>query len=303
MSIRVPAEPKVSVIIPVFNRADCVASSIKSVLSQSFADYEIIVVDDASTDDLAEVVSGLDEPLRIRLLRHSENQGVAAARNTGIAHALGSYVAFLDSDDRWLPRKLEHQLAFMNSERRTLLACCSSYLTFTRYSPDGELRIGPPVCSHEDLMLGCRVSPGSTLLAAKQLFEEIGGFDESLRRLEDWDWLLRYTKKSNLIISPAVLTEVNQSSTIANFEEVEFATKVLERKHITEGTLSRADEQKFRATLENELAATAYKNSKYIVAARHFISSLHYYPFRDLASVRRLIFAVLVDFFKITRHK
>src|SRR5688572_23500515 len=96
----------VSVVIPAYNRAARIADSIKSVLAQTFQDFEIIVVDDGSTDGTAEAASTFGDP-RIRVVRHSLNRGGSAARNSGIQSAAAPYVAFLDSDDEWYPIKLE----------------------------------------------------------------------------------------------------------------------------------------------------------------------------------------------------
>ena len=101
--------PKVSVVIPVFNRPAAVRRAIESVLAQTCQDFEIIVVDDGSTDETPAVVAGLADP-RMTLIQHEGNRGGSAARNTGLRAASAEYVAFLDSDDEWLPRKLERQL-------------------------------------------------------------------------------------------------------------------------------------------------------------------------------------------------
>ena len=107
--------PKVSVIIPTYNRAHLVGRAIRSVLNQTYQDFEIIVVDDGSTDNTEEVVKSFNDP-RIRYIRHEENKGAAAARNTGIKAAKGKFIAFQDSDDEWLPKKLEKQMeAFDNA--------------------------------------------------------------------------------------------------------------------------------------------------------------------------------------------
>ena len=101
--------PKVSVVIPTHDRAHLVGRAIRSVLAQTFQDFEIIVVDDCSVDNTKEVVQSLADS-RIRYLRHEINRGGSAARNTGIGAARGEWIAFLDSDDEWLPKKLEKQL-------------------------------------------------------------------------------------------------------------------------------------------------------------------------------------------------
>src|SRR4030042_5052103 len=101
--------PTVSIIIPTYNRAHLVMRAINSVLDQSFQDFEIIIVDDASRDNTEKMVSGIRDK-RIFYIRHEKNRGGSAARNTGIKQARGEYIAFLDSDDEWLPEKLEKQL-------------------------------------------------------------------------------------------------------------------------------------------------------------------------------------------------
>ncbi len=104
--------PAVSVIIPAYNRADTIVRSLKSVVAQSFTDWEAIVVDDGSKDDSAGMATGLDP--RIRVIRQ-ENQGLSAARNTGVAAAAGEYISFLDSDDEWLPHHLEICIGFLRA--------------------------------------------------------------------------------------------------------------------------------------------------------------------------------------------
>jgi D-inositol-3-phosphate glycosyltransferase len=104
------SQPLVTVIIPTYNRADLVKGAIESVLAQSYSQWELLVVDDASTDETSTILQGMSDE-RIRYIRHSQNRGGSAARNTGLAQAKGAYIAFLDSDDEWLPTKLEKQVA------------------------------------------------------------------------------------------------------------------------------------------------------------------------------------------------
>ena len=104
--------PLISVIIPVFNRKDVLVRAVRSVLAQTFTDFDLIVVDDGSREDIAEALGNVLQKPNVSLVRHETNRGAGASRNTGVAHATGRYVAFLDSDDEWRPEKLEHQLSF-----------------------------------------------------------------------------------------------------------------------------------------------------------------------------------------------
>ena len=105
--------PQVSVIIPTYNRAHLLSRAIKSVLNQTFQDFEIIIVDDASTDDTDKLVVSFHDS-RVRYIQHEKNHGGGAVRNSAIKQAQGDYIAFLDSDDEWLPEKLEKQMKLFN---------------------------------------------------------------------------------------------------------------------------------------------------------------------------------------------
>lgn len=122
---------KVSVVIPAFNRGYILGEAIQSVLDQVHRNFELIIVDDGSTDDTNQVVRGFKDG-RIRLLRHPRNAGVAAARNTGLAAAQGEFISFLDSDDIWHTDKLARELAFLAN-------CPKSDAVFTDLKYEGEL--------------------------------------------------------------------------------------------------------------------------------------------------------------------
>ncbi len=132
--------PSVSVITPAFNASRFIADAVRSVLAQTFGDLEMLVVDDRSKDDTVDVVRALAQAdARVRLILREENGGPAAARNTALEQAAGRFVAFLDSDDVWLPGKLEAQLRFMQDRGAPL-----SYTQYRRISESGEL-ISPAI--------------------------------------------------------------------------------------------------------------------------------------------------------------
>jgi glycosyltransferase involved in cell wall biosynthesis len=184
--------PKVSVIIPTYNRAHVLREAIDSVLSQKYSDLELLVVDDGSTDHTKEVVSSYTSKLAYI---YQEHQGVSAARNRGIKHTKGDYLAFLDSDDLWLPDKLSTQMRFM--EDHPEIHIC--------YTEERWIRRGVrvnPMKKHrkysgmifEHCLPLCIVSPSSVLIA-RSLLEEIGVFDEELKVCEDYDLWLRISAR------------------------------------------------------------------------------------------------------------
>jgi len=185
--------PTVSVIIPTYNRAHLVGRAIRSVLNQTYQDFEIIVVDDGSTDNTEEVVKGFNDD-RIRYIRHDENRGGAAARNTGIKAAQGEYIAFLDSDDEWLPEKLERQVkAFEKSDSRVGVIYTGSIAV----SQNGEATTdykAPKLRGsilRELLISNQIIGGGSNVMVKRELLKKLGGFDEALPSCQDWDLWLR----------------------------------------------------------------------------------------------------------------
>lgn len=185
--------PLISVIIPTYNRRDFLKEAIRSVLEQSFRDFELIVVDDGSKDGTHEMIQREFSGLLTYL--YQENQGVSRARNRGLQVAQGEFVAFLDSDDLWLPRKLERQVAFMQSNPDAQI-CYTDEIWIRR-----GVRVNPkkkhakysgwiyPRC----LPL-CIISPSSALMR-RELLEQVGGFDEGMPVCEDYDLWLRISAR------------------------------------------------------------------------------------------------------------
>ncbi|MCD6294598.1 MAG: glycosyltransferase family 2 protein [Deltaproteobacteria bacterium] len=179
----------VSVIIPTFNRAVKTARAITSVLYQRFEEYEIIVVDDGSTDETEKTLHPFKD--RIRYVAHTTNQGVSAARNTGIEASTAPLIAFLDSDDYWLPDKLGVQTAFFNKSPNAMI--CQTEETWIRNgrrTNPGKRHLKPSGDIFEPSLVLCLVSPSAVMLK-RTLLDEVGVFDEGLPACEDYDLWLR----------------------------------------------------------------------------------------------------------------
>ena len=183
------SHPSVSVVIPTYNRSEFLRESVGSVLAQTFCDLELIVVDDGSSDDTYEVISSFSDP-RIHY-EYQENCGVSSARNLGVSRSCTPYLAFLDSDDVWLPDKLERQLSFFGE--RTDISICQTEEVWVR---NGH-RVNPKQkhAKHsgwifEDCLPLCIVSP-SAVMFRREAFDALAGFDESFPACEDYDLWLR----------------------------------------------------------------------------------------------------------------
>ena len=287
------SSPEISVIIPSYNAVESTISSIQSVLSQTFTDFEIVVVDDASDEDIRPTIDKLADP-RIQSIRHATNKGASAARNTGIKAAKGQYVAFLDSDDVWLPHKLSEQHSYMEeviSRKPDVKASCTSFL-IKRLNGRVRQRI---LRRSENLdhpfLKGCNVSPGSTLMAHRSLFEdtEVGLFPEDMRRLEDWDWLLRYTKEHRLGVLKSITAEVRVSG-YPTFDSVRIAANQLYRNHREDilKRLGRGQLNIFKASLKIEKAGAAFRQQRYLMAFGYILGAFIASPIRVLKLASRI---------------
>jgi glycosyltransferase involved in cell wall biosynthesis len=206
-----PATPRVSVIIPVFNRPTAVRRAIESVLAQTFRDFEIIVVDDGSTDATPSEVAAIGDS-RIMLFRHERRRGGSAARNSGIQASRAQYVAFLDSDDEWLPSKLHRQLELFaaSADRLGLVYAGVEHILangiVTKYTPR----------KYDDL--ACRlltdnvVGGASVAMVRREVLDGVGGFDEALLSGQDVDLWLRICERFSADFIPETLVRVWESA-------------------------------------------------------------------------------------------
>lgn len=190
-------EQKVSVIIPTLNRCETLPRAIDSVLKQSLQAHEIIVVDNGSNDSTLEMIK-LKYPF-VRLLREKKI-GVSAARNRGIGAATGTWVALLDSDDEWLPNKLQRQIEICINSKKSLRLVHTNEIWKKNHTFINQMKKHKKSGGYifTKCLLFCCISPSSTLLR-KDLFDEIGYFDENLPACEDYDLWLRICSKEEVL--------------------------------------------------------------------------------------------------------
>jgi len=211
---------KVSVIIPAYNAMTYLPKTVESVLKQTFTDFEVLIVDDGSSDNTAEWASQLTDP-RIKLV-FQENQGAAGARNTGITNSQGEYIAFLDSDDLWEPTKLEKQVKCLDENLSVGLV--HTWIAFVDQQSNlagkvmttrGEGDIWKQVVEYNP------VRCGSTAMVRRCCFD-FGVFDQSIRFAEDWDMWIRIASRYSFAIvkEPLVYYREHPHNKSKNYEKL-----------------------------------------------------------------------------------
>ena len=219
----------ISIITPSHNSAPFISETIQSVLGQTFSDWEMIIVDDCSTDNSVEVIqSFVEQDSRIKLIQLSENSGAAVARNTAIKDAQGRFIAFLDSDDLWLPDKLEKQLGFMQANDYPF-----SYAAYDKIDENGQVfgHIGVPdrVC-YSDLLKTCSIGC-LTAIYDTEYFGKV--YMPLIRKRQDlglWLKLLKKTKYAYGLNETLGLYKVRSDSISANKKSAAFFTWRLYRE-------------------------------------------------------------------------
>lgn len=198
-------DPRVSVLVPAYKRADTIVAAVRSALDQTWTDLEVIVVDDHSEDGTAEALASIDDP-RLTLLTHDSNQGGNAARRTAIRASRGEFLAFLDADDLWLPTKLEKQVRSLEEAGPGAGLCYTWY--DLRY-PDGRLEPGRRPTAEglrlTELLQGNLIGTFSCVLVRREVVDTVGVPDPTLRSCQDWEFYLRVNEDYGITSVPEVL--------------------------------------------------------------------------------------------------
>lgn len=181
-------ETLVSIILPTFNRAAFLPDTLDSVFAQTYPHWELIIIDDGSTDNTVELLKSYDDP-RVKYI-YQENQGVSGARNTGIAQCAGDMIALLDSDDIWLPKKLEKQLAYMEKHGFEICQTDEIWIRNGKRVNQPAKYAKPEGWFFEASLVMCLISPSCTMFTRKA-WDSIGPFDVDMPSCEDYDMWLR----------------------------------------------------------------------------------------------------------------
>lgn len=271
--------PLVSVIIPTYNRVRVISHAIESALQQTLTDYEIIVVDDGSTDNTREFLSR-NFANRVRYIGKPNNEGLASARNTGIEASRGTYIALLDDDDLWLPEKLALQVELAQKNPSLGLVYCGA----CKVNEDGELleQIKPVKRGDifDDMLYrNYLLGPASIALIAKDVLQKAGNFDTNLCPCADWDMWIRLARcaEVDFVEDPLVhyvLHDENMHRDLAGMEQDTFTIL-----------------NKYWPALVQEKGCSERKNKTYSDHCIHF--ARHYYKRGNKEAFKRLLYQAL----------
>ncbi|MEO1395326.1 MAG: glycosyltransferase family A protein [Cyanobacteria bacterium J06634_5] len=225
--------PEVSIVIPAYNAMEYLPHTVESVLQQTFRDFEVVIVNDGSTDNIKYWFDQAVRDPRFRLISQ-ENQGIAGARNAGIANTQGEFIAFLDADDLWHPSKLKKQVQALRNNPDVGLA-----YTWLQYTDEHAIPTGRVVTSSfqgdvwKQLTAFNFVGCGSNAMVRRTCFKAVGNFDHSLGSyVEDWDMWLRIAKHSPFAVikEPLVYNRKHADSCSTHWQKMEESyTKVIEK--------------------------------------------------------------------------
>jgi len=220
--------PKVSVIIPTHNRAEFLRSAVMSVLNQTFQDFEIVIIDDASKDHTQEVIAHFND-VRIKAIHNQFSKGDAGARNIGIINSTGEYIALLDDDDEWLPEKLKIQTCLLDSSPPEVGGVCTYSFIIEKVSGRVSSVFNPAT---DDLVKENFIRTSSILLK-KECFEHCGLFDESMPTSSDYDMWIRISKSFSFKFIKNALSKLANSrkgNWFSNFWVVFWANRITIRQ-------------------------------------------------------------------------
>lgn len=274
--------PTVSVVIPTYNRASVLSRAINSVLSQSFEDLELVIVDDGSTDETEEVIRSYDDP-RIEYIRFEVNKGANTARKTGIEAAKGRYISFLDSDDKWLPSKVEQQVKRFNTGSKDV----GLVYTGVRFVNNSGETVGISKATTEgdvfnQMLCDNFVGTFSAAMIDTKILDKVGFPDPEVGSGQDWEYFTRCARVTRFgaVSDPLVEYITDQNNRISDnhdpIKKYDSFQSIYCSEINSQSTLVR---RKILSCHEFGLGHNMIRLGEYQSAKSHFIQSIIYYPF------------------------
>lgn len=294
-------DPRVSVIIPVYNRSETISRSINSALKQDYENTEIIIVDDGSEDDSRKIIESFDDS-RIKAIYHDKNQGANAARNTGINAASGDVISFLDSDDEWRQNKLSSDI---NALKSSTTNCGAVYCGITHANTKSDTcDANSPIYSGDLtkhlLTQGNFIGSFSALSVTRTAIQQVEQLDERFPSYQDWEFYIRLSTatKFEVIESPLVVRHSGNWNQISDEIDTKYGkTRPLmidkfapvARQH---GNIT---EHQFKSVLHYTIAHAALRNKHYSKARDSFMRSIYQYPLKYEAWIY-LVFTIYKEY-------
>jgi glycosyltransferase involved in cell wall biosynthesis len=249
------SRPLVSVIVPVQNAEATLPDTLESIRRQTFQDYELIVIDDGSTDGTLAWLRGVHDP-RLRVFSY-QNAGLAAARNRGIEQSTGEFITFIDGDDLWTPDKLERQLEALQRHPSAMVAY--SWTAFI--DPRGQFLFAKAPCWSEgdvyaELLRSCFIASGSNVLVRRRSVEAIGAFDTTLAAAQDWEFCLRMAARWPFVLVPRyqILYRIHGGTLSANAERCERACLTICNRAFSRNNISARRRQEALSNVKQYIA-------------------------------------------------
>lgn len=266
----------VSVVIPTYNRGYTIERAIRSVINQSYKNLEIIIIDDASTDNTREIISRINDN-RIKYIAHNQRKGPSSARNTGIKTSCGEFISFLDSDDEYLPDKIERSLEVIRNKSLRIGMVASLYYIIE----NGRERIA----SEGKINLKRYIPLLSTWVVRRDVFKKIGFFNEAVLIGEDAEFFWRFRKKFSFVFIPHPLVRKYMTPDMSHASK----EKILKLRKKTIINLWKQKDKKLTARLLNILGKDYRGQRNYKLAKKYFLMAFKIYPFN---------LGYLINFFK-----
>lgn len=275
------SESTVSVVLPTYGRPEYFEEAVASVVNQTYPAVQLVVVDDCSPEPVSPLLDGIDTAgIDVTLVRHEENRGACAARNTGIEEARGEYIAFIDDDDIWMETKLERQIEVLESSGPEV----GAVYTGQRYVNDGRTtNVRLPTTSGDvtaDILRGASLNPFSCVLVDATVVEAAGMLDERFPSWQDREWYIRLSIHYEFAVvpEPLVVRRMGHEQISGDYEtKRDVSYPLLLDKH-RQLAVEYGCEDEFLAYLMRSLAGSALGSGHYVAAIYHTLASLRYRP-------------------------